>query len=35
MVKVRKNNLVHKPTNSITISTGVVFPTLSFIIYSS
>lgn len=35
MVKVSKNNLVHKPTNSIAISTGVVFPTLSFIIYSS
>lgn len=35
MVEVIVNNLVHKPTNSNTISTGVVFPTLSFIIYSS
>ena len=35
MVKVRVNNLVHKPTNSIAISTGVIFPTLSLVIYSS
>ena len=34
MVKVRTNNLVHKPTNSIAISTGIVFPALSLIIYS-
>lgn len=35
MVKDRLNNLVQKPTNSIAISTGVVFPTLSLIIFSS
>mgnify|MGYP003289109441 CR=1 FL=1 len=35
MVKDRINNLVHKPTNSIAISTGVIFPTLSLIIFSS
>jgi len=35
MVKDRINNLVHKPTNSISISTGVVFSTLSLIIFSS
>ena len=34
MVKDRLNNQVHKPTNSIAISTGVVFPALSLIIYS-
>lgn len=35
MVKEKTNNLVHKPTNSITISTGVVFPVQSLIIFSS
>jgi len=35
MVKDMMNNRVHKPTNSIAISTGVVFPTLSLIIFSS
>lgn len=33
MNKEKKYNLVYEPTDSITIITGRVFPTLSFTIY--
>ncbi len=35
MIQENAKQLVHKPTNSMTISTGVVFPIESLIIFSS